>query len=211
MPGLVTLALFLVIFAGIFLTTGYSVYLILLFLIGTAGARYYLGIDNLSTTVLISLAASALIGMSAGILVSIVAISAVVIVVLVKIPRLRILTFLGGISYSLYQIHVPIGGRIINLGRRFVDNSVLELGLSLFALAVTIGVAAIYAEYIEAPARWVSKKIRLDNKESLVDWQIALIETRVWSRPLADNAPKSLFEAKNESLAKRAISRWKWR
>ena len=33
----------------------------------------------------------------------------------------RILLGLGAISYSLYLTHVPIGGRVVNLGRRFVD------------------------------------------------------------------------------------------
>src|SRR5262249_47300414 len=57
----------------------------------------------------------------------------------------------GAISYSLYLVHVPIGGRVVNLGRRVVDGPLQEFFLSLFALAITIGFAAIFYLIVEKP------------------------------------------------------------
>jgi peptidoglycan/LPS O-acetylase OafA/YrhL len=61
----------------------------------------------------------------------------------------------GTISYSLYLVHVPIGGRIVNIGRRFVDGHFQELLLSLFALVVAVGFAAVFYVIVEKPfVRW---------------------------------------------------------
>jgi peptidoglycan/LPS O-acetylase OafA/YrhL len=35
--------------------------------------------------------------------------------------------FLGSVSYSLYLVHVPIGGRVINLAKRFGEGPLYEL------------------------------------------------------------------------------------
>lgn len=79
----------------------------------------------------------------------------------VNVPRIRILSFLGAISYSLYFLHVPIGGRVINIGRRFADGSTQELFVSLAALAVALLVATIFSKYVEGPAKRASKRIAL--------------------------------------------------
>jgi peptidoglycan/LPS O-acetylase OafA/YrhL len=79
----------------------------------------------------------------------------------VDIPRLRVLGFLGAISYSLYLLHVPIGGRVVNIGRRFVDGPVQEFFLSLVALAVSLLVATIFWKYVEEPAKRASKRVAL--------------------------------------------------
>ncbi|HZX57186.1 MAG TPA: acyltransferase [Mucilaginibacter sp.] len=53
----------------------------------------------------------------------------------------RITQFLGKISYSLYLIHIPIGGRVINLGERFSHT----LGISYLVLALSIVASIIFA------------------------------------------------------------------
>jgi peptidoglycan/LPS O-acetylase OafA/YrhL len=70
----------------------------------------------------------------------------------------RILDFLGAISYSLYLLHVPIGGRVINLAAR------LDLGMpgkvAAIAAAALASVGAAYVLYrlVEVPAlRWARK------------------------------------------------------
>jgi peptidoglycan/LPS O-acetylase OafA/YrhL len=67
----------------------------------------------------------------------------------------RVVIWLGSISYSLYLIHVPIGGRIVNLGLRFVDAPIAQLLLSLLALAVSLTVAWAFHHAFERPSlRW---------------------------------------------------------
>ena len=53
-----------------------------------------------------------------------------------------ILTFMGTISYSIYLLHSPIGGRVINLATRLPD--VLFIKVLALALAVTASFAAAY-------------------------------------------------------------------
>jgi peptidoglycan/LPS O-acetylase OafA/YrhL len=63
----------------------------------------------------------------------------------------RALLSCGAISYSLYLVHVPIGGRVVNLGRRLVEGPAQELLLSIFALAVAVGFAAVFHIIVEGP------------------------------------------------------------
>lgn len=67
--------------------------------------------------------------------------------------------FLGKISYSLYLIHVPIGGRIINLGGRFADSAWKVWALMLVALIVTLVASWIFYRLVEWPAQKLSKRI----------------------------------------------------
>ncbi len=69
--------------------------------------------------------------------------------------------FLGGLSYSLYLIHVPIGGRVVNLGRRFGDGPLYDLALITVALIISIVFAVYFARFIERPAIQLSRKIKL--------------------------------------------------
>lgn len=61
----------------------------------------------------------------------------------------RILLSCGSISYSLYLIHVPIGGRIVNIGRRVAEGPVQEFLLSVCALVIAVGFAAIFHVVVE--------------------------------------------------------------
>ncbi|MHB2169152.1 acyltransferase family protein [Alsobacter sp. R-9] len=61
----------------------------------------------------------------------------------------------GLISYSLYLTHVPVGGRVVNLGRRFGDGPLFHLLLSAVAIAVCLIFAALFWRLVERPAiRW---------------------------------------------------------
>lgn len=59
--------------------------------------------------------------------------------------------WLGTISYSLYLVHIPIGGKIINLGRRFVHGQWAELALSLVAIAICLVAAWLFCQLVERP------------------------------------------------------------
>lgn len=67
---------------------------------------------------------------------------------------------LGAISYSLYLIHVPIGGRVVNLGKRFIDEvAIQEFVLSALALAASITCAFVLYRLVELPSHWWSRRI----------------------------------------------------
>jgi len=73
------------------------------------------------------------------------------------------LLWLGAISYSLYLVHVPVGGRVINLGRRFIEGDTQQLALSIVGILVAVAFAAVFHKLIEGPAiafarRWRRKK-----------------------------------------------------
>ena len=69
--------------------------------------------------------------------------------------------WLGRISYALYLTHVPVGGRVVNLGRRFVEGPLQECLLSLAALAVCLAVAELFHRLAEEPSARLSRRVRL--------------------------------------------------
>jgi peptidoglycan/LPS O-acetylase OafA/YrhL len=74
------------------------------------------------------------------------------------------LLFFGHISYSLYLLHVPIGGRVINLSQRFVHTLPEKVAVLAAALATTIGAAWLLYNYVERPAQQWSSRIRYRKK-----------------------------------------------
>jgi peptidoglycan/LPS O-acetylase OafA/YrhL len=56
---------------------------------------------------------------------------------------------LGAISYSLYVTHVPVGGRVVNLGMRFTGSEWSRLALSVTAMAVVLAFAWIFWKLVE--------------------------------------------------------------
>jgi peptidoglycan/LPS O-acetylase OafA/YrhL len=134
---------------------------IVLFALGAGAARHYVGRDGLvvflagllacvSAMVAMGSAANAMVGVGAALVIA-----------LVRAPAWAPLTFLGSISYSLYLIHVPIGGRIVNFGRRFGAGPGYELLLSLSALMVSLIFAWIFYRSIETTATRWSRRVAL--------------------------------------------------
>ena len=72
----------------------------------------------------------------------------------------RWLLFLGQISYSLYLLHVPIGGRVINFGSRYADGLMAHLAVLALAVAASIGSAFIFHRRVELPAQRWSSSVR---------------------------------------------------
>jgi peptidoglycan/LPS O-acetylase OafA/YrhL len=72
-------------------------------------------------------------------------------------PRVKILAFLGAISYSLYLLHVPIGGRVINLAGRLPHTVPIEFGAVIAAMAVSLIAAWLLYRLVERPSqKWSS-------------------------------------------------------
>lgn len=71
----------------------------------------------------------------------------------------KISLFFGSISYSLYLVHIPIGGRITNIGHHFFPSAQMSYVLLIVALAVSIFCAWIFYKLIEFPSVQLSKKM----------------------------------------------------
>lgn len=66
---------------------------------------------------------------------------------------------IGTISYSVYLIHMIVGGRVINLFERLPDTFFYRVSGLLIALLVTLGCSAIFYLLIEGPSHRFSKKL----------------------------------------------------
>ena len=60
-----------------------------------------------------------------------------------------ILSFLGTISYSVYLLHSPVGGRVINLATRLPDNLYIKVIALALALVASIGSAYLMWRFVE--------------------------------------------------------------
>lgn len=78
------------------------------------------------------------------------------------------LAFAGTLSYSLYLLHVPVGGRIINLATRLPDNWVLRYAVIGLAFLVSLIAAYVFWRLVEKPSQAWSKK---SNKSRLAHVQ----------------------------------------
>jgi peptidoglycan/LPS O-acetylase OafA/YrhL len=71
------------------------------------------------------------------------------------------LLWLGGISYSLFLIHVPIGGRVVNLFSRWPLTPSAHLLVCLLALIVSLLVSWGFCILIERPSHQWSRRLLL--------------------------------------------------
>lgn len=69
-----------------------------------------------------------------------------------SIDMIKWLKFIGLISYSLYLLHVPFQGRVINLGSRFIPlDSLMIMLLQVLGWVVAISASFIFYRLIEKP------------------------------------------------------------
>ncbi len=135
--------------------------LVFLFFLGICGVRYFVYMDKLRDFALFSLLTVGVLCWLSDVVVAVIALCSLTTIVFLKIPRYRVLSFFGMISYSLYLLHVPIGGRVVNLGRRFGDGPVYDLLLSGFALLMCLAAATIFYWIVEGPAQRLSRRVSL--------------------------------------------------
>lgn len=78
----------------------------------------------------------------------------------VPLGKWRPLTMLGTISFSLYLVHVPIGGRVINWGTRYVTQPGSQLALTVLAVLVSIAAATVFYLLVERPSQQRAARIK---------------------------------------------------
>lgn len=84
-------------------------------------------------------------------------------------PRIRVLSWLGAISYSLYLVHFPIGSKVASLGARIADTDYERLAFVAFGLCLSLVTAHLMYRFVEQPSlRW-SKQLTYSQPSSQVD------------------------------------------
>ncbi len=128
-----------------------------LFAAGIATCYVYVGlVSRRDYFILMAGIVSASIG-ALGVVIAIVGLTCAFSIAFLSRVKVRGLAWIGSISYSIYLIHVPIGGRAMNLGTRFQPS--LFLYVTILLLAVTSTLVAAYVMYmlVERPSqRWSS-------------------------------------------------------
>ena len=69
------------------------------------------------------------------------------------------LVFFGSISYSLYLLHVPVGGRVVNLSLKYVHSLPGKCVVLIAALISSIMAAWLLHRFVERPAQQWSSSI----------------------------------------------------
>jgi peptidoglycan/LPS O-acetylase OafA/YrhL len=138
-----------------------------LFVMGAAVFRIADGLSGMTEGALVLFLAWVAMLVSGGNVEAIAGVTTAVAIIFIRDVRVRglvgsVLLGLGSVSYSLYLVHVPVGGRVVNLGRRFIEGGAMaEFLLSLLALAVSIGFAWVFYRLVEKPAHAFARRLRL--------------------------------------------------
>jgi peptidoglycan/LPS O-acetylase OafA/YrhL len=100
-----------------------------------------------------------------GPLMAAVGVAAALVIALLRL-RSRLLSLLGTISYSLYLIHVPVGGKLVNLGARYATCMPAKLLVLGVALGCSLAAAAVLYWSVEKPAQKWSASVTYGRQPS---------------------------------------------
>jgi peptidoglycan/LPS O-acetylase OafA/YrhL len=145
--------------AGLWIEPSYVLCYWPLFAMGIAVLRLHHALDRPSWSLAVMAMAGALLAYGHGLAVALAGVvSAAAIHFGPSLLCARPLVWLGTISFSLYLLHVPVGGRVVNLLTRLGDSELFRLSTSAAALLVSIGSAYFFWRLVERPAtHWASK------------------------------------------------------
>jgi peptidoglycan/LPS O-acetylase OafA/YrhL len=131
-----------------------------LFGLGIISFQFFTGLAD-RTTYFVALAAMTAVCYSVlGAMITAVGLASALAITFLRIPRTNFLSLLGAISYSVYLLHVPVGGRVINLGMR-LSPTLLNRSVTLAgAVAVTVLAAYVFYRIVELPAQKWSARIK---------------------------------------------------
>jgi len=129
-----------------------------LFLLGIVTFNYVVGLigkrEYLLTVLLFSTAQFAINSW----MVAAVGVATALLIAFTRI-RARSLAFLGAISYSLYLLHVPIGGRLVNVLSRYSHSIGINIVIFTVTLLACIVVAYTFYRLVEMPSQKFSSRI----------------------------------------------------
>lgn len=122
------------------------------------------GIINNSEFLILLLFSLITIFIKYGWVMNFISISAILIIIFIdRIPKF--FKYLGMISYSLYLIHIPIGGRIINLSEVLLSNKLVRETMVFLAFAVSVMISWFFYLYIEKPCKKMAGSIQYNSKK----------------------------------------------
>jgi peptidoglycan/LPS O-acetylase OafA/YrhL len=131
-----------------------------LFALGIVSFQFNAGLIDGRTYFLLLAILSAACYAALGGLITAVGLAAALTLTFIRIRPTSVFSVLGAISYSVYLLHVPIGGRVVNLGTRLTP-TLLNRGMILaLAVVATLAVSYLFHRWIELPAQRWSAGIR---------------------------------------------------
>jgi peptidoglycan/LPS O-acetylase OafA/YrhL len=145
----------------------FILHFIVLFVLGIVTFQHHVGLVRKKAYFLSLLVLSVISFFTLGYLVTLVGLFTALLMAFVQVNSPRPLTFLGTISYSMYLFHVSIGGRIVNLGRRFAHTWPTQIWVLLLAVALTIASAYLIYLCVERPAKLWSASLKYRSNRSL--------------------------------------------
>jgi len=132
-----------------------------LFMLGIVAFQYQAKILQKRKAAVFFFVATAVTWLTLGWMVALIgSLTSLLIVSNVTFDKHMSVVWLGSISYSLYLVHVPVGGRVVNLGRRYVESQTGELFLSLIALGVSLIAAYAFYLVVERPSKRLASRLK---------------------------------------------------
>ncbi len=140
-----------------------------LFMLGIATFQYWTRLVGLKGYLAMLLALGAGAALTLGFGVGALGLGTACVIAFVRLKKFALLKFLGAISYSLYLLHVPVGGRVVGLSLRFVHTMGGKVLTVLLALGVAIVAAYLLYWFVERPAQRWSSSISYPNERSPIN------------------------------------------
>jgi peptidoglycan/LPS O-acetylase OafA/YrhL len=131
-----------------------------LFALGILTFQFYAGLLSWSVYLLLAVMVSYTTITILGAMITAITVTTACAIAFIRVKRYPFLAFLGAISYSVYLVHVPIGGRVVNFGARYNFSIPIRMLFLAAALGVTLFAACVMYRLVEKPARRWSSSIR---------------------------------------------------
>ena len=135
------------------------------FLLGILTFRLRAGLLSARPFVWLAIALAVLLSATSGAVISLTALGTALIVAFVPL-KLKILMWLGSISYSLYLFHLLVVDRVLHVGLRMVHSELLVFFVQLAAIGASIVVAWSASRLIEDPFKRMASRIALAARPS---------------------------------------------
>lgn len=137
-----------------------------LFVVGILTYQFKVGLLSRPSFFLGLAATATVMGIEQGSLIVATCTMTALVIAFIKFEH-QILTWLGTISYSLYLMHVPIGGKVIDLGVRFRHSEFVAGVFLIAATASSLLAAWVLYKVVELPSQGFSSRIKYTRKQQL--------------------------------------------